>query len=303
MGLLFGGIFFMTEEVFDSTPKKLLHDNNVNGIDEVQGEWELDELVDDLHREWSQHDGKMQAEQCCHVSPTSQVQNYSLADGSEQPPVTILQPVHQHPYVAKPSELSAIQQQDAVQIIKGGTCPWSLDWLATKSAHSDSNIYSSQFNNATKTELVLRLEEHGALAFNPTYKKIKNGHVKCSVGLIKRVARMLVNDRKEILKILTKHDRSSKARKGKIISKKAGTPNSDSSINSTTSVNKDLESWVVLHGKSKGVVDDVMDIGKTVGVQFKCDTSNAFNLLTREGRKEGCAAVGGEVVREGVGGF
>jgi len=57
-------------------------------------------------------------------------------------------------------------------------------------------------------------------------------------------------------------------------------------------VNNDWENWVLLHGKSKAVEADFQDIGKTVGVSFTCNTSNSFNLLTREGRK-GWRAVGG----------
>ena len=32
------------------------------------------------------------------------------------------------------------------------------------------------------------------------------------------------------------------------------------------------------------------DIGKVVGVKYKCETMNSFNLLTRDGRKEWRAA-------------
>jgi hypothetical protein len=54
---------------------------------------------------------------------------------------------------------------------------------------------------------------------------------------------------------------------------------------------------VLVHGKPKEVADDVRGIGKAVGVQYRCDTNNSFNLLTREGRKEWRAAGGGEGVR------
>jgi len=50
------------------------------------------------------------------------------------------------------------------------------------------------------------------------------------------------------------------------------------------------------------VEDDVRDIGKVVGVKYKCDTMNSFNLLTREGRREWREAGGGEVVCGVVGG-
>jgi len=91
---------------------------------------------------------------------------------------------------------------------------------------------------------------------------------------------MLLNDRKEILKILKKQERIRKVRKGKQPSWAAG-KSSDSSKNSTSSVNKDWENWVILHGKPAMLAEDVKDIGKAIGVNFKCDTSNSFDLLTK----------------------
>jgi len=52
---------------------------------------------------------------------------------------------------------------------------------------------------------------------------------------------------------------------------------------------------VLLHGKKEELAADVSDLGKVVGVKFQCDTSNSFNLLTREGGKEWRAARGGDV--------
>ena len=49
---------FLTEEVSEATSEMLSQPNNVTGLEEVQGEWELDELMDDLQKEWCQHDGK-----------------------------------------------------------------------------------------------------------------------------------------------------------------------------------------------------------------------------------------------------
>jgi len=46
------------EEVTDSRPETLSQQHDVDGLDKVQGEWELDELVNDLQKEWCEHDGK-----------------------------------------------------------------------------------------------------------------------------------------------------------------------------------------------------------------------------------------------------
>lgn len=62
-----------------------------------------------------------------------------------------------------------------------------------------------------------------------------------------------------------------------------------------------------LHGKGDKVADDVMSLGKVVGVRYQCETVNNFNLLSKEGRREWRAAsagnrVDGEVKGKGVDG-
>jgi len=47
---------FLTEDDSETELEALTQFNNDPGLDEVQGEWELDELVDDLHEEWIKHD-------------------------------------------------------------------------------------------------------------------------------------------------------------------------------------------------------------------------------------------------------
>lgn len=48
----------MTEVEHDSTLTDLAPQNNVVDLDEVQGEWELDDLVNDLHKECNSNEGK-----------------------------------------------------------------------------------------------------------------------------------------------------------------------------------------------------------------------------------------------------
>jgi len=49
---------FMTEEDDVSTPENMSQPLNSVGLDKVQGEWELDDLVQDLQNERSQHEAK-----------------------------------------------------------------------------------------------------------------------------------------------------------------------------------------------------------------------------------------------------
>ena len=46
---------FMSESEIDSKPEEEPPNNDFTGMDEVQGEWELDDLVTDLQKEWCQH--------------------------------------------------------------------------------------------------------------------------------------------------------------------------------------------------------------------------------------------------------
>jgi len=49
------------------------------------------------------------------------------------------------------------------------------------------------------------------------------------------------------------------------------------------------------------VSEDVKELGKVVWVKYQCDTSNTFNLLSREGRRL-CRAVGGSEMADDVAG-
>jgi len=89
-------------------------------------------------------------------------------------------------------------------------------------------------------------------------------------------------DKKAILKVLKKQ-----ARKRKEVSNASNVvvnSNSNSSNNSSSSMNKDWENWVLLHGKKDVVVEDVWGTGKALGVKYKRDKMNRFNLLSRAGR-------------------
>ena len=50
-GCLLGEDALLTEVESESMSEVLVQPNDVDGLDEVQGEWELDDLVNDLHKE------------------------------------------------------------------------------------------------------------------------------------------------------------------------------------------------------------------------------------------------------------
>jgi len=220
-------------------------------------------------------------------------------DGLDQQNQPLLQPVlHENNEVEHASLHIEQQHQPDVSNKACGVVPWSIDWLS-KLPYDNGNVPSNIFFAVT-SDVAEICKEQPCASLNVLPKEKKEGYTKHSVGFIKRVARMLTNERKEIINFLKKHDRSRMVRKGIQISSKVGKSISESSKNSSSSVNKDWENWVFLHGKPSAVVEDVRDIGKAVGVSFKCDTSNNFNLLTREGRKGWRVVGGGEVGHEGA---
>jgi len=82
----------MSEGEVDSTQEEVPQINNIAGMDEVQGEWELDDLVTDLQNEWCQHKKKCDAP----LKPTVSSNSGANELGNEFFTVTlssILQPV------------------------------------------------------------------------------------------------------------------------------------------------------------------------------------------------------------------
>jgi len=50
---------------------------------------------------------------------------------------------------------------------------------------------------------------------------------------------------------------------------------------STTASEGDWSNWVKLHDKTDGGAKDIVDIGKSINLLFKGDTSNMFQVLSR----------------------
>jgi hypothetical protein len=102
---------------------------------------------------------------------------------------------------------------------------------------------------------------------------------------LKRIARLSADDRKEVLRALRKTHRRHK--EVPAASKDKVTLSDNSSVNgSQSSVNNDWTNWLVLHGSSKVMSEDVRDLGKVVGLNFKGDNNNRFDVLSGVGRKK-----------------
>lgn len=105
---------------------------------------------------------------------------------------------------------------------------------------------------------------------------------------MKRIARLSDEDQRKVLRALHKSNRRRKlvsnASKDKVNS------NGDSSVNgSQSSVKNEWMNWLVLHVNSKVVSEDVRGVGNVLGLKFKGDKNNRFDVLSGVGRtnKEG----------------
>ena len=151
--------------------------------------------------------------------------------------------------------------------------PWSLEWAKSHKSLS--------MGSAPK-------QKHGASAemmgVRRGTKKKGGGYLRhCALNL-KRIARLSDCDRREVLRALRRTSRKRKAisrtSKAKVMSKSVS-----SKSTSQSSVNKDWNNWLVLHGNDKVTSDDVCDIGRTIGLNFNGDKNNPFDVLSGEGRK------------------
>lgn len=52
-----------------------------------------------------------------------------------------------------------------------------------------------------------------------------------------------------------------------------------------------------LQGKFEAAVEDVMDIGRVIGLKYKGGVMNRFNVLSKEGRRRRCRLLWREVCR------
>jgi len=164
------------------------------------------------------------------------------------------------------------------------TSPWSLDWLAQIPAKPSDKAGAATVTKGAENFTFAASVEYSRQALE--IKKTSAKKLKHSARFVKRVARMPSADRRQVLKILKKKNRKQNVSNVNIKSKDATLSSSETSKNSTTSVNNDWVNWVAVHEKSNGAKEDVIELGKVLGVKFKGDPNNSFNLLSREGRKE-----------------
>lgn len=153
--------------------------------------------------------------------------------------------------------------------------PWSLEWVNRQKSFAtdvDCPLETSRKNlNPTGARRVL--------------KKKGSGYIRHCAQNLKCIARLSEKDRKEALRAIHKsHKRREVVLKGSKDKINIIAPSSQS--DSQASINNDWTNWLVLHGNDKVMSDDVRGIGKMVGLNFKGDKNNRFDVLSGTGRKD-----------------
>jgi hypothetical protein len=174
--------------------------------------------------------------------------------------------------------------------------PWSLEWLQDQ-VHGDVGVVSSS-KNKSKFKLCSKAKSTNSVVEETENKECKSGtRLKHSARNLKKIARLPVDDRKQVLKILMKKvHRRRGVNKSDVLTDAIRKGSHVSESSSSVSVNNGWKNWVVLQGKDEVVKEDVNCFGKSLGVKLYNDKSNQFRVLSR-GRKQNKESV--EVVKEG----
>ncbi|KAK2392456.1 hypothetical protein QL285_065814 [Trifolium repens] len=155
--------------------------------------------------------------------------------------------------------------------------PWSLEWVdALKNGGARDQLKKADMGQSkTKT----------------------GGFLRHSRFSLKRIARLPIDDRREVMQILQKNARKRRSREAASRSRATGARASATDGHSSSSVNNDWKHWVAMQGQDHAVEDDVLEVGNFVGATFKGDKNNMFSVLSKPGtgKRASMGAVRGEV--------
>ncbi|XP_045791437.1 uncharacterized protein LOC123886142 [Trifolium pratense] len=156
--------------------------------------------------------------------------------------------------------------------------PWSLEWLQDQNFGDAGVIFSASKKNRKESPHGSSLKRK--VDQDPRRRKA-GGVLRHPVHSLKKVARLPSKERCEVLKALKKKVRRRRGGDGlnRSCSMSCHVPSGDTV--SSGSVNNDWTNWVAVHGNDQMAVDDVWGIGKAIGVKFKGDNVNMFNILSR----------------------
>jgi hypothetical protein len=153
--------------------------------------------------------------------------------------------------------------------------PWSWEWLRDHNHEEAGVIFSASKRVRMRDPSRGRQKRAG----NPDNNNMKagGGVLRHPVHSIKKIARLPTKDRGEALKALGRCVRRRRA---------GYQANNSNSAASETSDN-DWRNWVAVHGNDQLAMEDIQGIGQTIGVTFRGDKENMFNVLSRSGISKG----------------
>ncbi|GAU30969.1 hypothetical protein TSUD_63800 [Trifolium subterraneum] len=159
--------------------------------------------------------------------------------------------------------------------------PWSWEWLQDHD-HGDAGvIFSARKRVKEGGRLGLRHKREGHLE---SKRRKAGGVLRHPIQSLKKVARLPQEDRVEVLKVLNKSILWRRKRDNRVNAASSQANSEESS--SSDSVNNDWKNWVAMQGNDQMVMDDVRGIGHSLGVKFRGDAANMFNVLSREGKSK-----------------
>lgn len=152
--------------------------------------------------------------------------------------------------------------------------PWSLEWIN----RDKNNVLVHPLQSEPRGH-------HSSSSGAPRVIKKKGGNkLRHCARNLKRIARLSKKDQKDVLCALQKTHRRRRPDPEVSKDKVNGVENSSQS-GSQASINNDWKNWLVLHGSDQAKSDDVRGFGKIVGLKFKGDKNNMFDVLSWVGRK------------------
>jgi PIN domain nuclease of toxin-antitoxin system len=155
--------------------------------------------------------------------------------------------------------------------------PWSLEWIQDQSV-KDAGAVKQRLKKGCDVAGDIR----SRAARGPLLKQ-DGGFIRNSLCSLKRIARLPLQDRREVMHILQKNARRRKNRRVASHSSNTGSRDSVEGTTSSSSVNNDWKNWVAMQGNERAVEDDVLEVGNAVGATFKGDKANMFSVLSKAG--------------------
>ena len=177
--------------------------------------------------------------------------------------------------------------------------PWSSEWM--QDHHGGAGIIFTAKKRVFKPG---KRKVKSLVGSSDGSKRRKiGGGLRHPIHTLKKVARLSCKDRRAVLKAL----KSRVQRKRKEATSQSGGVETAQGISdegsSSASVNKELNHWVVLHGKEKEAAEDVWGLEKVIGLHFEGDTHNMFGALSQSPNElRGLRRCGGEVTGRAIDG-